>query len=51
MKSVKKTEKKKVDKEKGKKLGTKWDPKKKKWYIMSNLEKNNKEIILNQWGQ
>lgn len=40
-----------TDKEKGKKLGTKWDPKKKKWYIMSNLEKNNKEIILNQWGQ
>ena len=30
-----------------KKLGTKWDPKKKKWYIFSNS--NNKEIILNRW--
>jgi ribonuclease HI len=38
------------DKEKGKKLGTKWDPKKKKWYIMSNLDNNTREIILNLWG-
>jgi len=38
------------EKDKGKKLGTKWDPKKKKWYIMSNIDKNTKEIILNLWG-
>ena len=38
------------DKEKGKKLGTKWDPRKKKWYIMSDLENFNKETILNLWG-
>lgn len=39
------------EKNKGKKLGTKWDPKKKKWYIMSDLEINQKEKILNLWGQ
>ena len=36
------------EKEKGKQLGTKWDAKKKKWYIMSNNK--NKEMILNLWG-
>lgn len=35
------------EKDEGKKLGTKWDPKKKKWYIFSNS--NNKETILNRW--
>jgi ribonuclease HI len=38
------------EKEKGKKLGTKWDPKKKKWYIMSNIDETKKETILNLWG-
>lgn len=38
------------EKEKGKKLGTKWDPKKKKWYIMSNMDETKKETILNLWG-
>jgi ribonuclease HI len=36
------------EKDEGKKLGTKWDPKKKKWYIFSNS--NNKEIILSRWA-
>ncbi len=38
------------EKENGKKLGTKWDPKKKKWYIMSNMDETKKETILNLWG-
>jgi ribonuclease HI len=38
------------EKERGKKLGTKWDPKKKKWYIMSNIDETKKETILNLWG-
>ena len=38
------------EKEEGKKLGTRWDPKKKKWYILPNLEENKKKIILNRWG-
>ena len=38
------------EKEVGKKLGTKWDPKKKKWYIMSNMDETKKETILNLWG-
>ena len=38
------------EKEKGKKLGTKWDPKKKKLYIMSNMDETKKETILNLWG-
>ena len=35
------------EKDEGKKLGTKWDPKKKKWYIFSNS--NYRETILNRW--
>ena len=35
------------EKEEGKKLGTKWDPKNKKWYIMSDTK--NKESIINRW--
>jgi ribonuclease HI len=38
------------EKEEGKKLGTRWDPKKKKWYILNNLEESKKKIILNRWG-
>ena len=38
------------DKEKGKKLGTKWDARKKKWYIMSDLDEKCKKTILNLWG-
>jgi len=38
------------EKEKGKKMGTKWDRKKKKWYIMSNMEEHSKKIILNLWS-
>ena len=38
------------EKEQGKRLGTKWDPKKKKWYILPTLEENKKKIILNRWG-
>ena len=38
------------EKEEGKKLGTKWDPKKKKWYIPSDMDIKNKEIILSKWG-
>ena len=40
-----------AEKEEGKKLGAKWDPKKKKWYIKSDMNINNKEIILSKWGQ
>jgi hypothetical protein len=36
---------------KKKRLGTRWDPKKKKWYIFSNLEEIRKKIILSRWGQ
>tara|TARA_Y100000741_G_scaffold314415_1_gene259791 strand:+ start:176 stop:808 length:633 start_codon:yes stop_codon:yes gene_type:complete len=39
------------EKDRGKKMGTKWDPKKKKWYIMSNMDKNKMEMILNLWGK
>jgi len=39
-----------AEKDKGKKLGTKWDPKKKKWYILSTIDENTKETILNLWG-
>ncbi len=35
------------EKDEGKKLGTRWDPKKKKWYIFS--DSNNKKTILNRW--
>jgi ribonuclease HI len=38
------------EKDKGKKLGTKWDPKKKKWYILSSMDETKKEMILNLWG-
>jgi hypothetical protein len=38
------------EKEKGKKLGAKWDSKKKKWYILSNIDETKKEMILNLWG-
>jgi len=38
------------EKDKGKKLGTKWDPKKKKWYILSSMDEAKKEMILNLWG-
>lgn len=38
------------EKEEGKKLGAKWDFKKKKWYINSNINKTNLEIILSRWG-
>lgn len=38
------------EKEEGKKLGAKWDPKKKKWYINSSLNLTSKEIILSRWG-
>lgn len=36
------------DKEEGKRLGTKWDFKKKKWYI--TLDTDNQHLILNKWG-
>ena len=39
------------EKDEGKRLGTRWDPKKKKWYILSNLEEIRKKIILSRWGQ
>ena len=39
-----------ADKEKGKKLGTKWDPKRKKWYIMSNTSDTVKQTVLNLWS-
>jgi ribonuclease HI len=39
------------EKEEGKKLGCRWDPKKKKWYIPPNLDLSKKEIILSKWGQ
>lgn len=39
------------EKEEGKDLGTRWDPKKKKWYIFSNLEKTKKKIVLSRWRQ
>lgn len=35
------------EKDEGKRLGAKWDPKKKKWYIPFNS--NNKQTILNRW--
>tara|TARA_B100000795_G_scaffold150076_1_gene112405 strand:- start:17095 stop:17736 length:642 start_codon:yes stop_codon:yes gene_type:complete len=38
------------EKDKGKVMGTKWDPKKKKWYIMSSMEQSKKEMILNLWS-
>ncbi len=38
------------EKEEGKKLGAKWDPKKKKWYVTSNINKTNLEIILSRWS-
>ena len=38
------------DKDRGKRLGTKWDPKKKKWYIMSDMDERRKETILNAWS-
>jgi ribonuclease HI len=37
------------EKEHGKRLGAKWDPKKKKWYIPPNLDIKSKETILNKW--
>ena len=39
-----------AEKEEGKKLGAKWDPKKKKWYINPSLDLTSKEIILSRWG-
>ena len=38
------------EKEDGKKLGTKWDRGKKKWYILSTMDENRKKTILNLWG-
>lgn len=38
------------EKEHGKQLGAKWDPKKKKWYISPTLDIKSKETILNKWG-
>ena len=38
------------EKEHGKRLGAKWDPKKKKWYIPPTLDIKSKEMILNKWG-
>ena len=38
------------EKEEGKKLGAKWDAKKKKWYINPSLDLTSKEIILSRWG-
>ena len=39
------------DKDLGKRHGTKWDQKKRKWYIMSDIDERHKEIILNTWPQ
>jgi len=39
------------EKEEGKKLGAKWDAKKKKWYISPSLDLKSKEIILSRWGK
>ena len=38
------------EKETGKKLGTKWDSRKKKWYIMSDLDEKHKKTVLKLWG-
>lgn len=38
------------EKEDGKRLGARWDPKKKKWYILPNLDETKKRIILTRWG-
>lgn len=38
------------EKDAAKNLGAKWDHKKKKWYIASNIDNNTKETILNLWG-
>ena len=40
-----------IEKNKSKSLGAKWDPKKKKWYIMSSMESSRKEMMLNLWSQ
>ena len=40
-----------AEKDEGKKLGTRWDPKKKKWYILPSLDEYKKKIILNRWAQ
>ena len=37
------------EKERGKKLGTRWDPKKKKWYILTSLNEDNKKKVLETW--
>ena len=39
-----------AEKEEGKKLGTKWDSKKKKWYINSDMDITMKEIVLSRWA-
>jgi ribonuclease HI len=36
-------------KEEAKILGCRWDPQKKKWYIMENIDQNKKNIILDQF--
>ena len=38
------------EKDKSKSMGAKWDPKKKKWYIMSSMGSMKKGAILNLWS-